>query len=377
MIYNNKKKINIIICGGGTGGHIYPAITIADTIKKKLNKNNILYNFLFIGGLNNMEMKIVPINGYKITGLWISGIPKCISRNFFIFPFKIFNSYIKCKKIIKYFNPDIVIGTGGYVSAIPLYIANKMNIPTFIQEQNVKPGYTNLVLGNRYAKKIFVAYKETSLFFPIGKTIITGNPIRNKILLNNNNNNRKEIYKKFNLDSKKLTILSIGGSQGARNINNSWRLNIKKIIKENIQLLWQVGNLDFKEILNDVNCKHPNIVIYNFIDKIHMAYNIADIIVSRAGGLALSEISVLGKPSILIPITKSSNNHQYENSKFFKKKNAAIIINDKEAKEKLVDTSIFLIKNKNLKKELSKNILSINKLNASKNITNEILKYIL
>lgn len=369
-----NQSLRILICGGGTGGHIYPAIAIADELKKNLCEVYSSVKFLFIGNKNGIEMQIIPKRNYPIIGLWISGIPKNISKNLFLFPIKIINSYKNCLKIFKYFSPNIVIGTGGYVSGIPLYIAYNKKIPIFIQEQNVVPGYTNKIIGKKYAKKIFLGYEKSFSFFPKEKIIFTGNPIRSEILLPSIN--RSQGCKKFNLDPKKPIILSIGGSQGSRSINNGWIKGIKKIIEEDIQLIWQVGNLDFENINNNISCKNSNISINKFIEDMHIAYSIADVIVSRAGGISISEIAIHGKPSILIPLSYSSGDHQNENAKAITEKNAALIINNEDIEDKLIDAVIYILRNEKLKEFFSKNILKIRNPNSAKIISQEIINYL-
>lgn len=371
-----NQSLRILLCGGGTGGHIYPAIAIADELKKNLYEYDkySLIEFLFIGDKNGIEMQIIPKRNYPILGLWISGIPRNISKNLFLFPIKIYSSYKKCLKILNSFSPNLVIGTGGYVSGIPLYLAYKKKIPIFIQEQNVVPGYTNKIIGKNYANKIFLGHEQSVSFFPKEKIILSGNPIRSEILLPLVN--RKEGCKKFKLDHKKPIILSIGGSLGARSINNVWIKGIKKIIEANIQLIWQVGKLDFDNIQNKSSCQNPNISINKFLDNIHIAYSIADIIVSRAGGIAISEIAIYGKPSILIPLSSSSGDHQNANAKAIIANNAALLINNEEIEDKLIDAVIFLLGNKKLKASLSKNILAISKSNATKIISKEIINFL-
>lgn len=369
----NNQSFKIIVCGGGTGGHIYPALSIANELKIHLLKKYNSVDFLFLGKKNGIEDKIISKEGYNISGLCISGIPRKISKDLFKFPFKIFHTYNQCLKIFKNFHPNIIIGTGSYVSAIPIYFAYKKKIPIFIQEQNIIPGYTNIVLGNLFAKKIFIAYEKTSFFFPKKKTYYTGNPLRKEILLNIKFN-KQLLCNKFHLNPNKPIILSLGGSQGAQSINNVWIKNIKKLIDEDIQLIWQIGDYDFERIYNHVICHHPNIILKKFIHNIHLAYYISDIVVARAGGLTISEISVLGKPSILIPFPKSSKDHQLKNAKNLLKLNAIFLIKDEDIKNKLINTVFKILKNDNLKKKLSKNILKISKPNAANLIANEIIK---
>ncbi|XOD67540.1 MAG: undecaprenyldiphospho-muramoylpentapeptide beta-N-acetylglucosaminyltransferase [Flavobacteriales bacterium Tduv] len=369
-----KKSPKILICGGGTGGHIYTAIAIADALKKRLLEIGHPAKFLFIGGKDRMEMEIVPKAGYDIKGFWISGLPKKLTKEAVMFPLKIISSYRDCMKIFGSFHPDVVIGTGGYVSGIPLYLAHNKKIHTFIQEQNVTPGYTNKKAGWNYAKKIFVAHEKSLLHFPKQKTILTGNPLRSKIL--SPMPDRKEAYKKFNFTPERPVILSIGGSQGARNINNGWIKGIEKLVEQDIQLLWQIGKNDFQKVQNDPDFQHPNICLNKFIDDMHMAYAAADIVVSRAGGLAISELAALGKPCILIPFSKAAQNHQTENAKYLVDKKSAIMIHDEEIQQKMVDIAICIVKNQTEKETLSKNILTISKPYAAQDIAEEIINFL-
>lgn len=369
-----KQSPKILICGGGTGGHIYPAIAIADALKKRLLEIGHPAKFLFIGGKNRMEMGIVPQAGYNIKELWISDLPKKFTKEVFMFPFKVISSYRDCMKIFASFHPDVVIGTGGYVSGIPMYLAYSKKIPAFVQEQNVIPGYTNKKAGRNYAKKIFVAHEKSVLHFPKEKTIITGNPLRSKIL--SALPDRKEACKKFQLNPERPIILSIGGSQGAHSINNGWIKGIRKLVKQNIQLLWQIGKHDFQKIQNDPDCQHPNISLNKFIDDMHTAYAAAEIVVSRAGGLAISELAALGKPCILIPFPQAAQDHQTENSKALIDQNAALMIQDEEIQQKLVDTAIRVVKNQATKETLSKNILAISKPCAAQIIAEEIINFL-
>lgn len=369
-----KKNPKILICGGGTGGHIYPAISIIDSIKQKLIQLNNPGCFLFIGSFNNPEIKEVENYGYKIKKIWISSMPKKIFNiNTLIFPFKIIYSYITSNAILNKFQPDLIIGTGGYVSWIPIHVAYYKNIPIVIQEQNVIPGNVNKHIGNYMAKKIFISYKQTLKFFPINKTIITGNPIRHQIL--HKKYNKIKICKKLGLNPYKKIILSIGGSLGAQSINNFWIKNINNIINKNIQLIWQTGKKNFNKIKKlYLNKKNTNLIIYKYIKNIELVYFVSDIIISRAGGVSISEISIFSKPVILIPLPTSAKNHQVINAEMLYKINAALIVYDHEIQHKLLYIILFLIKNKKIQKKLSNNINKINKPDANYNIVKEIIK---
>lgn len=365
-----KKSFNIIFSGGGTGGHIYSSLSIANEIKFQYPKINIL----FVGAKSKMETKKIPKYGFNIKTIWISGFPNSIfSKSFFLLPFKLINSLWNSNKIIKNFYPDIVIGTGGYASGPLVYMAAKKKIPILIQEQNIIPGFTNRILS-KYAKKICIGYKESFHFFPFKKTIFTGNPIRKELL---NIPNKKKSCLKLGLNQKKIIILSLGGSQGASSINNFWIKNIKKLIKNNIQLIWQIGKQKIQNIKKKIKNFNKNIFLFDFIDDIKTAYGAADIIISRSGALTLSELCLVGKPCILIPSPFSTHNHQVKNANFFFKKKLALVIQDNFLEKDLFNTIIYLLENKFLKKKLSKNIKKLAYINSTKKIVNEIFNIIL
>jgi UDP-N-acetylglucosamine--N-acetylmuramyl-(pentapeptide) pyrophosphoryl-undecaprenol N-acetylglucosamine transferase len=368
---NNPK---ILICGGGTGGHVYPAITIIKALQKTLCKLNCQGEFLFIGGKGNLEMKEVPKHGYQIKELWISGFPNQIFHiNTILLPIKIIYSYITCLKIINKFNPNIIIGTGGYVSYIPLKIGFMQKIPLIIQEQNVIPGYVNQHIGNKMAKKIFLSYKESNIYFPNKNTIITGNPIRKQF--EKIKYDKYIICQKFNLDPKKKIILSIGGSLGAESINNFWLKNIKFFLKKHIQLIWQTGEKNFNYVLTKIQPYKTNkLKVIKYLNNIELAYYIADIVISRAGGLSISEIAKFGKPCILIPLSNSHRNHQFINAITLYKKQAALIINNHDIQNKLLNKILFLINNQKISNLLSRNIQKIYISNSNEKIVNEIIK---
>ncbi|AWU44897.1 undecaprenyldiphospho-muramoylpentapeptide beta-N-acetylglucosaminyltransferase [Blattabacterium punctulatus] len=363
----------IIIGSGGTGGHIYPGIAIADELKKQIPEVNIL----FIGSKNNMEMQEIPKFGYKIEGICISGgKDKFFSiSGFFIQSIELVYSYFLAKKILKKFSPDIVIGTGGYVSFPTLYAAKKKKIPIIIQEQNSFPGFTNRIFS-RYAQKVCIAFEESRKYFPKGKTIITGNPVRSEILKKFPSRNKACHY--LGLKKNRSIILSMGGSQGSNSINNAWMNGLKKLIHFDIQLIWQVGKSNIHRIKkNNPLSNHKNFIVMEFIENIPIYYAAADIIVSRAGALTISEICLIGKPYILIPFPWSSDNHQNKNAKILEEKEAAIIIKNEEIDKKLVDSTIQILNDSDRKKKMRKNILQLGKPQATNDIVNEILHILL
>ncbi|MEE2931505.1 MAG: UDP-N-acetylglucosamine--N-acetylmuramyl-(pentapeptide) pyrophosphoryl-undecaprenol N-acetylglucosamine transferase, partial [Bacteroidota bacterium] len=284
------KTYKIIISGGGTGGHIFPALAIGKLLEKKIPNIELL----FVGAHDRMEMQKIPKEGYNIQGLWISGLQRRFTFKNILFPFKVIHSIYVANKIVKKFSPDLVIGTGGYASGPLLYIAARKKIPSIIQEQNSFPGITNKILS-RYVNKVCVAYNNMERFFEKDKICFTGNPVRDQIL--NFSSKRSESLKYFNLKESSLTVLVIGGSLGALSINNAIYNNVKLLKKESVNLIWQTG-ISFadkaKKILQEINS--PNFNSYDFIQNMDLAYAAADIIVSRAGAIAISELCCVGKP---------------------------------------------------------------------------------
>ncbi len=365
-----KKNINIIISGGGTGGHLFPAIAIAQTLKK-INES---INILFVGAKGKIEEKKVPELGFSIELLNISGFARKLSIKNITFFFKLFSSLIKSAKIIKRFKPDIAVGVGGYASGPLLHVAAKKGIPTLIQEQNSYPGITNKLLSKR-AKKICVAYKGTERFFPADKIILTGNPVRDTLL--RANETREKAAKYFGLDPKKKIILSVGGSGGARTINNSIVNSIDKFENENIQLLWQTGKYYYEDSLEIVQRKaNENIKVKDFITRMDLAFKAADIVISRAGAGTISELCLLKKACILVPSPNVAEDHQTKNAQALTNTGAAILIKDSEANQKLIDTALNLIQNKKKLEELTKNIEKHAVRNSAMIIAQEILKLI-
>ena len=356
------RNLKVIISGGGTGGHIFPAIAIAKAIENKVQNVEIL----FVGAEDRMEMDKVPAAGYKIVGLWISGLQRKLDKRNLLFPFKVIHSIFKAKNIVKEFKPDLAIGTGGYASAPLLYAAAKKGIPTVIQEQNSYPGITNRILA-KHVQKICVAYDEMERFFPTEKLIITGNPIREGILDFNNKVTDGQV--KFNIDKTKPTVLVVGGSLGALTINNAIAENINQIKNMDVNLIWQTG-ISYQDkaqnFITDVNTKGIN--AYTFIKEMDLSYAAADVIISRAGAIAISELCYVGKPIILVPSPNVAENHQYKNAQSLVNKNAALLVEDADASRKLVSTLEELIKNEDLRTSLSSNIKKIAVTDAAEQI---------
>ncbi|MBQ9255060.1 MAG: undecaprenyldiphospho-muramoylpentapeptide beta-N-acetylglucosaminyltransferase [Bacteroidales bacterium] len=367
-------KMRAIISGGGTGGHIFPAIAIANCIKSRYADAEIL----FVGAEGKMEMQKVPQAGYKIIGLKIAGFQrKKLWKNFSL-PFKMLSASIKAKKIIKQFNPDIVIGVGGYASWATLKQASSMGIPTLLQEQNSFAGVSNKKLSKK-AKTICVAYDNMESFFDKTKIVKTGNPVRKNIALiqSNIDNLRQEAINTFSLSKGKKTILVIGGSLGARTINNAIENNIDFFIENDIQLLWQTGKYYYEGIISRTKDKIKNtnnIHIQEFIFDMDKAYSVADIIISRAGALSISELCCVGKPTILVPSPNVAEDHQTKNAMALVEKNAAIMVEDSKMNEQIITTLKDLLANSDKQKTLGENILSLSIKNADELIVDEVNK---
>lgn len=360
-----QKKV--IISGGGTGGHIYPAIAIANAIKQLRPGTEIL----FVGAEGKMEMQKVPQAGYKIIGLPIAGIQRKLTLKNFSFPFKLINSLMKARKIVSDFKPDVAVGVGGYASGPLLYAASSRNIPTLIQEQNSYAGLTNKMLARR-AKRICVAYPNMDQFFPEDKIRVTGNPVRQDIaqLLQK----RREAVAFFNLTEGKPIILVIGGSLGARTINESIKGHLSHLATSDVQVIWQTGKFYFEDCKAAVDeIKPTNIWVNDFITRMDLAYSAADIVISRAGALSISELCLAGKPVILVPSPNVSEDHQTKNAMSLVSSHAALLVKDSEAPEKLVPTALRLVDDEGLKQELSLNILHLGKPNAAREIAEEVL----
>jgi len=361
------RKLKFIISGGGTGGHIYPAIAIANELKSRFSESE----FLFVGASDKMEMQKIPQAGYNIEGLWIAGLQRKLTLQNMMFPFKLMSSLWKSRKIIKKFKPNVVIGTGGFASGPLLQMANSLNIPTVIQEQNSYPGITNKLLSKK-ANAICVAYENLERFFPKHKIVFTGNPVRQDLL--NIETKRQEGISYFNLDDDKKTLLILGGSLGARRVNQLIEKELDFLLANGIQVFWQCGKLYYEEYQHFNEKK--NVQVVAFIDRMDLIYAAADFVISRSGASSVSELCLVGKPTIFIPSPNVAEDHQTKNAKAIIDKNGAILLRENELEEKFETVFSDLITNENLQTELSQNIKKLAKPNATKDIVEEISKLI-
>ncbi|MHB8259805.1 MAG: undecaprenyldiphospho-muramoylpentapeptide beta-N-acetylglucosaminyltransferase [Bacteroidia bacterium] len=362
------SQLKVILSGGGTGGHIFPAVAIANQIKKQVPDANIL----FVGAEGKMEMEKVPAAGYKIIGLWISGLHRKITLSNLSFPFKVISSVLKARKILNDFKPNVVIGTGGYASGPTLRAASSKGIPTLIQEQNSYPGITNKILSKKVST-ICVAYEGMDKFFPKEKIVLTGNPVRQD--LQQVQDKREEGLNFFNLDREKKIVLVVGGSLGAKGINEAIGKGLQQLVDNNIQLVWQTGKV-YIEIAKQQSTLFTdnNIKAVDFITRMDLAYAVADVVVSRAGAGAISELCIIKKPCILVPLSTAAEDHQTKNALSLVSKNAAILVIDNEASSKLVNEVIKLVTEGVKQQELKQNIAKLALPNAAEIITSEVLK---
>jgi UDP-N-acetylglucosamine--N-acetylmuramyl-(pentapeptide) pyrophosphoryl-undecaprenol N-acetylglucosamine transferase len=358
----------LIISGGGTGGHIFPAVAIAHAFRERHPDTNIL----FVGAQGRMEMTRVPEAGYQIIGLWISGLQRKLTFSNLLFPFKLLVSYIKAAGIVKSFKPDVVIGTGGYASGPIMIAATRAGIPSVIQEQNSFAGLANKQVAAKVSR-VCVAYEGMEKYFPKEKIVLTGNPVRKDILTVNEK--RQKGRNHFGFDASGKTLLVLGGSQGARTINESILANIEKIVDANIQLIWQTGKGYF-DLYKDSLAKYDlkRIRVQDFVKEIDLAYAAADVVISRSGALAVSELCIAKKPCILVPSPNVAEDHQRKNAMALVEKDAAIMIEDKDAKEKLVDAALHLLFDDLRAEQLSRQIAGLAKPNATDDIVIEIEK---
>jgi len=367
---NQQKHKRVIISGGGTGGHIFPAISIANALRKIDPEIEIL----FVGAEGRMEMEKIPAAGYKIVGLPVAGLYRSLSLKNFSVLIKLLKSLNKAKKIIKEFGPDVVVGVGGYASGPVLRQAGRMGIPTLIQEQNSYAGVTNKLLAKR-ASVICVAYDGMGKYFPSEKIKKTGNPVRQNF--ENLNSLQEKAFSFFNLKKEFPVILVLGGSLGAGTINNSLSENINKLKDSDCQWLWQTGKYYFENVKALVSLSFSeNISVHGFINRMDYAYAAADIIVSRAGAGTISELCLVGKPVILIPSPNVAEDHQTRNAEALSTRNAAVLIADNQAVKTLVDEAIKLISDKDKRSMLSANILTMADREADIRIAEEVLKLI-
>lgn len=361
----NKK---VIIAGGGTGGHIFPAIAIANALKKIEPSIDIL----FVGAKGKMEMEKVPQAGYPIEGLDIAGFNRSSLIKNIGLPFKLIKSFFQVRKIVTDFMPDAVVGVGGYSSFPVLRYAQARGIPTFIHESNSFAGKSNMMLGKK-AIRIFVASDGMDKFFPADKLMITGNPVRSTIV--RNTISREQGMEFFGLDPAKKTVLATGGSLGAKGINEALDGQIDLFAKNNIQLIWQTGK-PYAEKAAERAVENKNIWVNSFITQMEYAYAAADVVISRSGAMAIAELCVVKKPAVLVPFPFAAEDHQTVNAQHLVSKQAAILVRDSEAKEKLVNTVIELAKNEQQQAMLKENIGKLAVTNADEVIAKEILKVV-
>lgn len=362
------ENLRVILSGGGTGGHIFPAIAIANAIRQQHPDCEIL----FVGAKGRMEMEKVPAAGYRIEGLWISGFQRRLTLSNLSFPFKVLSSLFRARKIIRSFRPDLVIGTGGYASGPTLRAASAMGIPTLIQEQNSFPGITNKMLAKR-VNAICVAYEGMEKFFPKSKIRLTGNPIRQDI--SSNQISRDEAIKAFGLSPDRTVLLAVGGSLGARTINRSIHAGLTALAGDSIQLIWQTGKGYAAEAAEAVKpFAGKGIITLPFIARMDQAYAAADIVISRSGAIAISELCAAGKPSILVPSPNVTDDHQTKNTVALTSRDAAIMVRDAEAPASLIQTVIDLASDRKRQEELKENILRMSHPDAAAAIATEALK---
>jgi len=358
----NKK---IIISGGGTGGHIFPAIAIAQAFQRIVPNAEIL----FVGANGKMEMEKIPQAGFKIKGIDIAGFQRGFDLKNLILPFKILLSFFQCIKILLHFKPDFIVGVGGYVSGPVMFCGYLLGIKIFIQEQNSYAGITNKILS-KFAKKIFVAYENMEQFFPKEKIIISGNPVRKDI--NNITEKRSEAHSFFKLNSNKQTLLILGGSLGARSLNEAIMKNYNQLLKLNCNIIWQCGASLSDTAFQEFSYKE-NIFLHRFIYRMDLAYAAADLVLSRAGALSISELQITGKPCILVPYPFAAGNHQEKNAIALYKNNAALMVKDHELSDNIIEVLSKLLNDKNMQQSMSESLITMSKKDADEYIATTIL----
>ncbi|MDA7558672.1 undecaprenyldiphospho-muramoylpentapeptide beta-N-acetylglucosaminyltransferase [Flavobacteriaceae bacterium] len=365
---NINTTYKVILSGGGTGGHIYPAISIANELRARFPNSK----FLFVGARDKMEMEKVPESGFNIEGLWISGLQRRLTLKNLLFPLKLIVSLLRSRKILKEFDPDIAIGTGGFASGPLLFMAALRGVPSIIQEQNSYPGITNKLLGKK-VNKICVAYDNLERFFPTNKIIKTGNPVRQDLLhLTDKSIEAKDF---FNVNHSKTILLVLGGSLGARAINNLIESKLEFFRSINVELIWQCGKLYDHEftIYNDRN----DVQVHPFLNRMDMAYAAADIIISRAGASSVSELCIVGKPVVFIPSPNVAEDHQTKNADAIVDKGGAVLIKEVDLEVEFKNKFIKLLQSKELQKELGENIKKLAFGNATKDIADTIEKLLI
>lgn len=360
------NKYRIIISGGGTGGHIFPAIAIADGLRE----SGLVDEILFVGAKGRMEMEKVPAAGYQIEGLEISGFQRSLSAQNLKFPFKVVKSLLHARKIVKDFKPDLAIGVGGYASGPLLFAAATAGVPTVIQEQNSYPGITNKILAKR-AKRIFVAYPNMEQFFKSEKIVYSGNPVRS--IITKELPSREESCKYFGLDPHKKIVLSFGGSLGALTLNDSIEGGLQKFEENDIQVIWQTGSYYYNKLNSKWEGHLPQgIQMHEFLREMQYAYGAADVIISRAGALSISELCIVGKPTVFVPSPNVAEDHQTKNAMALVQKDAAILVKDVEARQILCDEVLQLLSQPEKMFQLGQNIQQLAKPMATTTIVQSI-----
>lgn len=366
---SNSGPYRFLLSAGGTGGHIFPAISVADALKEKYPDSK----FLFIGAKDRMEMEKVPAAGYEIVGLNIAGIARNASLKLLIWPFKLITSLFQAMKAIRKFKPNIALGFGGFASGPAIYMASLLGVKSIIQEQNSYAGITNRILAGK-VKKICVAYDKMDQFFPSGKIVKTGNPVRKEIA--QFKNNHEEGLSHFDLDSSYPVLFVFGGSQGAMAINEAIYANLDVLLSANFQIVWQCGRTFFPKAQEEISKRNisDKVKAFEFILDMEKAYQAADIIVARAGAISISELCLVGKPVVFVPLPSAAEDHQTKNALALVEKNAALIVNNDEAKEKLGERILTIKNDAELSTKLSENIKELGISNATDLILEEIEK---
>ncbi|MFK8055706.1 MAG: undecaprenyldiphospho-muramoylpentapeptide beta-N-acetylglucosaminyltransferase [Saprospiraceae bacterium] len=363
--------LRVLLSGGGTGGHIYPALAIAAAIKELAPDTE----FLFVGAEGKMEMRRIPAAGYKIVGLPVAGFHRSLDVRNFSFPFKLLRSLGKARRTVKEFAPDVAIGTGGYASGPALAAASIAGVSVFLQEQNALAGVTNRLLG-RIAKAVFVAYPEAITYFASAKTVHSGNPLRSSLIADNLTD--KVVGRvHFGLDPNKPTLLSFGGSLGARKMNEAF-VEMHSFWKthQELQVIWQTGEGYFSRFSESETAQLPNVKCVPYLERMDLAYAAADLVACRAGALSISELQLLGKPSLLIPSPNVSGDHQTANAKAVERTGAAVLIPDNQQVEKLTATLSQLLGDPNALARMSKAAVDSAKPDAAQHIAKYILDYV-
>ncbi len=375
-ILTERKPYRVIISGGGTGGHIYPAIAIANALRARHPDTEIL----FVGAQGRMEMQKVPEAGYSIEGLWISGLQRKLTIDNLAFPVKIISSSFKANQIINEFKPHAAVGVGGYASGPLVYVASLRKVPSLLQEQNSYAGLTNKMLSNQ-VDKICVAHPGMEKFFPAEKLVFTGNPIRKEIVelaQQKLDEKKEEAIEYFGLDPQKQTLLVIGGSLGARTLNESVINNIQLLVDANVQVIWQSGRYYYKKMKAQLTATpdHTGIQLREFLTRMDLAYSVSDVVISRAGALSISELALVQKPVIFVPSPNVAEDHQRKNAEALVRAKAALMITDDEAPQSLIKQVLTLLADKSQQKQLRQNIQQWARPEAADHIAQEVVKLI-